>query len=189
LRRALGGTAPTFEELDAEAAAVPPGAEGLFFLPYLAGERTPIWDVAARGAFVGLDLHHGRGHLWRAVLEGIALSFLDCASILEAPLREVVAANGGGKSAVFRQILCDALGVPLAYAPSASGTVAGAAVLAGLASGALASPAASRDFRGHLVRHTPDRGVTAYHRELLALRRAAYAGLRPVFSAATTTRG
>ncbi|HEY8076835.1 MAG TPA: FGGY family carbohydrate kinase, partial [Labilithrix sp.] len=90
LRRALG--MPSFEELDAEAATIAPGSEGLLFLPYLQGERTPIWDVTARGTYVGLSLAHGRGHLWRALLEGIALSFVDCASILAAPLRELVAA-------------------------------------------------------------------------------------------------
>ncbi len=180
LRRALG--MPSFEELDAEASAVAPGADGLLFLPYLQGERTPIWDVTARGTFVGLSLAHGRGHLWRALLEGIALSFVDCASILAAPLREVVAANGGGKSALFRQILCDALGVPLSYAPSASGTVAGAAILAGLATGALSSPTASRHFRGPLTDHAPSPSATARYNALLPLRRTAYESLRPTFT-------
>ena len=66
------GALPSFDVLDAEAARVPVGSDGLLFLPYLQGERTPIWDVAARGAYVGLGLNHGRGHLWRALLEGIA---------------------------------------------------------------------------------------------------------------------
>jgi xylulokinase len=184
LRASLGK--PSFEDLDAEASRIPAGSEGLLFLPYLQGERTPIWDVNARGAYVGLSLQHGRGHLWRALLEGIALSFADCASILNAPLRSVLAANGGGKSALFRQILCDALGVPLEYAPSASGTVAGAAVLAGLASNQLPSAASSRAFRGPLTRHTPS-GASIYQ-VLLSLRRESYAGLSPVFSGLATRR-
>jgi xylulokinase len=135
----------SFETLDAEAAATPPGANGLVLLPYLQGERTPIWNVAARGVFFGLDLSHGRGHLYRAVLEAIALSFRHCQEIVGehgVALAEVIAANGGGKSALFRQILCDALGVPLAYVPSGGGTLAGAAVLAGLGVGTLANGAA-----------------------------------------------
>lgn len=175
---------PTFEVLEKEAAAVPAGSGGLLFLPYLAGERTPIWDVGARGAYVGLSLDHGRGHLWRALLEGIALSFADIQGVLEdggVVLREVVAANGGGKSPLFRQILCDALGVPLHYAPRASGTVAGAAVLAGMGSGVFTSADASRAFRGETLHHVPSPSATARYRELLAIRRQTYRALRPTF--------
>jgi sugar (pentulose or hexulose) kinase len=181
---ALRGALPAFETLDAEAERIQVGSDGLLFLPYLQGERTPIWDVDARGAYVGLGLHHGRGHLWRALLEGIALAFVDCQEVLEndgVVLRDVVAANGGGKSEVFRQILCDALGVPLAYAPGAPGTVAGAALLAAIGTGLLA-PNEARSWRGSVVRHEPRPKNTARYRELLALRREAYRGLRPVFS-------
>jgi xylulokinase len=178
------GALPTFEALDAEAARVPAGSEGLLFLPYLQGERTPIWDVAARGSYVGLGLHHARGHLWRALLEGIALGFVDAQAVLEdggVVLREVIAANGGGKSALFRQILCDALGVPLAYTPGGGGTVAGAAILAGLGVGALSSAADARAWRGETVRHAPELTNTQKYRAILALRRQAYAGLKDVF--------
>jgi len=194
LRRALGGAGgalPRFEELDEEAARVPSGADGLLFLPYLQGERTPIWDVDARGAYVGLGLGHGRGHLWRALLEGIALGFVDCQAVVEdagVKLREVLAANGGGKSALFRQILCDALGVPLAYTPKGGGTIAGAAVLAGMGAGLLGADAAKR-WRGEEVRHAPDATAHGKYRELLTVRRAAYQALRPTFGALGATRG
>jgi xylulokinase len=181
---AVRGALPTFDVLDGEATRVPPGSEGLLFLPYLQGERTPIWDVMARGSYVGLGLHHGRGHLWRSLLEGIALGFVDCQAVLEdggVQLREVIAANGGGKSALFRQILCDALGVPLAYTPKGGGTVAGAAILAGLGAGVLRGVADARSWRGEMVRHDPDLAAHARYRELLGLRRSAYAGLRDVF--------
>ncbi|MBX3202238.1 MAG: hypothetical protein KF894_29175 [Labilithrix sp.] len=193
LARADGAGAPSelpsFAVLDAEATAV--ASDGLLFLPYLQGERTPIWDTDARGAYVGLGLHHGRGHLWRALLEGIALGFVDCQEVLEQDgvhLRDVVAANGGGKSALFRQILCDALGVPLTYTPASGGTVAGAAILAGLGTGAIAAPTDARAWRGSSVRHEPDARAHARYRELLALRREAYAGLRPVFAGLAATR-
>ncbi len=183
---AVRGALPSFDVLDAEATPIDTGSGGLLFLPYLQGERTPLWDVNARGAYVGLGLEHGRGHLWRALLEGIALSFVDCQAVLEESgtrLRNVVAANGGGRSALFRQILCDALGVPLAYAPHAGGTVAGAALLAGLGVGLIEGPEAARAWRGPVVEHVPDLARTARFRELLAWRREAYAGLRGVFHA------
>lgn len=181
---AVRSALPTFEVLDGEAARVPAGSDGLLFLPYLQGERTPIWDVAARGSYVGLGLQHGRGHLWRSLLEGIALGFVDCQAVLEeggVVLREVMAANGGGKSALFRQILCDALGVPLAYTPKGGGTVAGAAILAGLGAGILGSAEEARGWRGELIRHEPDLAAHARYRDLLELRRASYAGLKGVF--------
>ena len=185
------GALPSFEVLDGEASRVSAGSDGLLFLPYLQGERTPIWDVSARGAYVGLGLNHGRGHLWRALLEGVALGFVDCQAVLEdggVVLREVVAANGGGKSALFRQILCDALGVPLAYAAKGGGTVAGAAILAGLGAGVFAKPGDARGWRGALLNHEPNAAAHARYRELLALRRAAYAGLRGVYEGLAALR-
>lgn len=182
---AVRGALPTFEVLDLEASRVTTGSDGLLLLPYLQGERTPIWDVSARGAYIGLGLQHGRGHLWRALLEGVALGFVDCQDVLEdggVVLREVVAANGGGKSALFRQILCDALGVPLAYAPKGGGTVAGAAILAGLGAGILGRAEDARAWRGQVIQHDPDARAHARYRDLLALRREAYAGLKGVFA-------
>ncbi|MFO0738027.1 MAG: FGGY family carbohydrate kinase [Labilithrix sp.] len=190
LRKTLGGV--PHAELDAEAARIAPGAESLLFLPYLQGERTPIWDTEARGTFTGLGLNHGRAHLWRALLEGIALSFVDCQEVLESDggvrLREVTAANGGGKSALFRQILCDALGVPLEYTPVSGGTVAGAAMLAALGIGALASVADAKKWRGEVIRHTPSAEAHARYRALLPVRRALYESLKQTQSKLTSFR-
>lgn len=180
LRRALGNIA--HEDLEREAAALAPGANGLLFLPYLQGERTPIWDAEARGSFIGLGLNHTRGHLWRALLEGIALSFVDCQQVLAedgVQFAEVIAADGGGKSALFRQILCDALGVPLKYTPVSGGTVGGAAILAGLGIGALTTP---RPWPRESIRHDPNAEAHGKYRALLPIRRQAYANLRPVFA-------
>lgn len=189
---AVRGALPSFEALEAEAAAVEAGADGLLCLPYLQGERTPIWDTEARGVFVGLGLHHGRGHLWRALLEGIALGFVDCQQILESAgvrLRGVVAANGGGKSALFRQILCDALGVPLSYTPQGGGTVAGAAILAALGVKLLSDANEAKGWRGSTLRHEPDPTAQARYRELLGLRREVYSGVKSVFPALARFRG
>ena len=188
---AIRGALPSFEALEAEADPVPAGSDGLLCLPYLQGERTPIWDTEARGVFVGLGLHHGRGHLWRALLEGIALGFVDCQEILAASgvtIRSVVAANGGGKSSLFRQILADALGVPLSYAPEGHGTVAGAAILAGLGSGLLSDASEARSWRGSTLRHEPDPRAHSRYRDLLALRRQVYAGMKGVFPELTRLR-
>jgi len=147
------------------------------------GERTPIWDAAARGTFVGLTLAHGRGHLYRAVLEGIAVSFRHCLEVGRErgmELHEVIAVNGGARSALFRQILCDALGVPLAYRPDSPGALAGAALLAGLGAGVLESVEAAKRWRGPLARHLPDAGRSALYAALLAERVDLYARLRRV---------
>jgi xylulokinase len=172
-----GACAPgvAHDVLDAEAAAVAPGAEGLVFLPYLQGERTPLWNVDARGAFVGLELRHGRGAMWRAVLEGIALSFEHCADVVRASgvaLARVTATNGAGKSALFRQVIADALGVPLAYAPASAGTVAGAAFLAGLGVGAIPGPEHARSWLGPTVDCAPRPDAQAVYKALFARRGA-----------------
>lgn len=172
-----------FDTLDAEAAAVPAGAGGLTLMPYLQGERTPYWDADARGTFLGLTLAHGRGHLYRAVLEGIAVSFRHCANVVRGSgvtLREVIVVDGGARSALWRQIIADALGVPLFYLPDAAGAPAGAAVLAGLGSGALAGVETARRWRGPLVRHAPDPARTATYERMLARRTELYPALRRI---------
>jgi sugar (pentulose or hexulose) kinase len=181
--RSIAAPGAAFETLDAEAAAVPAGADGLRLLPYLQGERTPVWDAGACGAFVGLSLVHGRGHLYRAVLEGVAVSFRHCAEIAAEKglaLREVIAVNGGARSAVWRQILCDALGVPLLYVPDGAGAPTGGALLAGMAVGLVDGVATARRWRSALVRHAPDAGRTATYAALLAARRALYSAIRQI---------
>ncbi len=104
----------SFDDLTAAAAEVPPGSDGLIFLPYLSGERTPHPDPLARGAFVGLTTRHTQAHMTRAVLEGVAFSLRDCFGLMEnAGLPDhlqVRIAGGGAKSAVWRQIIADVIG-------------------------------------------------------------------------------
>jgi len=167
-----------WETLETEAAGVPPGADGVVVLPYLQGERTPIWDERARGVFSGLALHHGRGHLYRALLEGIALSFRHSLAVAETTglqLHEVIATNGAGKSALLRQTLADALGAPLVWSPQSGGTLAGAAILAGLGIGSIREPAVGRRWMqeaGGLHRHVPDPGAHARLEHVFARRQA-----------------
>ena len=129
----------SFDELTALAAAVPPGSDGLIFLPYLSGERTPHPDPLARGAFVGLTVRHGLGHMVRAVLEGVAFSLRDVFDLVRAtspePLRDLRASGGGTNSALWKQIIADTLGVPISLTGTAEGVASGAAILAGVAAG------------------------------------------------------
>ncbi|HUG53683.1 MAG TPA: xylulokinase [Vicinamibacteria bacterium] len=131
-----------FDALVAEAEEAPPGAEGLLFLPYLSGERTPYPDPLARGAFVGLTTRHRRAHLTRAVLEGVAFSMRDCMGLFAQAglrsVRQVRVAGGGARSALWRRIVASALGVELVTVNSTEGAAFGAALLAGVGAGAWA---------------------------------------------------
>ena len=99
--------------LTAEAEAVAAGSSGLFFLPYLSGERTPHADPDARGCFIGLTLSHQRGHLIRSILEGVTYSMRESLAIFEGlgvPIKQIRASGGGARSALWRQIQADAFG-------------------------------------------------------------------------------
>jgi xylulokinase len=127
-----------FDRLVAEAEAWAPGTEGLLFLPYLAGERTPHADPDARGAFVGLELRHDRGALVRAVLEGVAFGLRDSLDLLRALGVEAVtarASGGGARSRLWLRIVASVLGVPLELTESQEGSAFGAALLGGVAGG------------------------------------------------------
>lgn len=132
-----------YADLDKEAEAVNAGAEGLMFLPYLMGERAPLLDPGARGAFVGLSVGHGRGHLARAVMEGVAHSLrqvMDVASRELSLVGPVRATGGGARSDLWRRILAATLNRPVARLTSPEGPAFGAAILAAEATGA-AEPA------------------------------------------------
>ncbi len=133
----LTGVDP-YEVMIAEAARVAPGCEGLLFLPYLTGERTPHPDPNARGAFVGLTLRHGKGALVRAVLEGVAYGLRDSLELLRAlqiPIHQVRASGGGARSSLWRQIMADIFGVELVTINITEGAAYGAALLAGVGAG------------------------------------------------------
>jgi len=127
-----------YDVLTEEAAVTPPGAEGLFFLPYLAGERTPHADPLARGAFVGLTLKHTRGHMVRALLEGVTYSLRDCLAIIEeqgVAVKQIRASGGGAKSAFWRQLQADVLGKTVVQMAADEGPAYGVALLAAVGAG------------------------------------------------------
>jgi xylulokinase len=128
-----------FEALVAEAEPWEPGAAGLTFLPYLAGERTPHANPLARGALAGLSLHHDRGALVRAVLEGVACGLRDCADLVlaldVAQPRSARASGGGARSNLWLAIVASALELPIERPAVEEGAAFGAALLGGVAAG------------------------------------------------------
>jgi xylulokinase len=133
-----------YQQLVEEAAGWEPGAEGLTFLPYLAGERTPHADPDARGAFAGLSLRHDRGALVRAVLEGVAFGLRDCLDVVQAvgAAPEVARASGGGaRNELWLRIVASVLELPVERVAVEEGAAYGAALLGGVAGGVFADPA------------------------------------------------
>jgi xylulokinase len=121
-----------------EAAEVPPGADGLVCLPALAGERTPIWDPKARGAFVGLTLGHRRGHLVRAILEGgacVVRRVVEAIVAMGERVEEVRLVGGAAQSDLWTQIRADILGLPIRRMPVREASALGAAILAAVGAG------------------------------------------------------
>jgi len=122
-----------YDAMTAEAATAPLGAHGLFWLPYLMGERTPHLDASCRAAWVGLTAKHRRAEMIRAVLEGVSYSQKDCLEIIEAlgvPVRAVRVSGGGAKSALWRQMLADVFARPVTTLETREGSAYGAALLA-----------------------------------------------------------
>jgi len=127
-----------YKQLTAEAARVPAGAEGLQFLPYLAGERTPHLDPDARGALIGITLKHGRGHVVRAIMEGVTLALRDSYEImreLDVPVRQIRASGGGSKNPFWRQMQADVFGKPVTAMVADEGAAYGVALLAAVGAG------------------------------------------------------
>lgn len=128
-----------FALIDALAAETPAGADGLVFLPYLFGERSPIWDPNAKGVFYGLTFDKTRGHFFRAVMEGAAFALrhnLECAERAGAPVGEMFAMGGAANSALWTQIKADITGKVIHVPASDTATTLGAAILAGVGAGA-----------------------------------------------------
>ncbi len=177
----------SFDDLLREAETVPAGSEGLQFLPYLSGERTPHPDPQARGAFIGLTIRHGRGHLTRAVLEGVAFGLKDSFTLIQnAGLERVVqvrASGGGTKGALWRQILASVLESELVTVNTAEGAAFGAALLAGVGAGAwLDVPAACRAAIKITGRTVPDDAQFDSYRQSYALYRELYPALKSSFA-------
>ena len=134
----LSGEENAYEKLSSLAGGVAAGSEGILFLPYLAGERSPLMDPLARGSFVGLTLRHGQGHVSRAIMEGVAYALrqvLETISELSVPVGNLLAAGNGLESSVWRQIMADVLNRPLSLSREGEQAGRGAAMIAGIGAG------------------------------------------------------
>lgn len=142
-RKNLAPTA-SYDELTAEAAMAPAGSQGLYWLPYLMGERTPHLDASARGGWVGLTAKHTRADLIRAVLEGVAYSQKDCLDIIEklgVTVKSVRLSGGGARSSFWRQMFADVFGKRVAMLETEEGSAYGVALLSMVGTGQFASVA------------------------------------------------
>jgi xylulokinase len=175
-----------YEILSKEAASVSAGSEGLVFLPYLQGERTPHLDPYARGGWIGLTASHDRRHLVRSVLEGVAFSLKDCFNIISEQglrLEQIRATGGGAKSPLWRQIIADVLGTELVTTNATEGPAFGAALLAGVAGGVYGSvqQACAQTVRV-LERTAPNPATADAYARAYETYTALYPALKPIIS-------
>ena len=186
------GTDP-YDLMTRGAATVPPGSEGLLFLPYLTGERTPYPDPDATGVFFGASLRTTRAYFARAVLEGVAYSFKDAFRLLEeigVPVHEVRASGGGAKSAFWLQVLADVIGQPHRLLNVDEGPAFGAALLAGVGTGTFASvPEACQATIRTTSETAPGAETSAVYEKYYPLYRELYPALQASFKKAAQITG
>ena len=127
-----------YDLMTKEAEQAEPGSQGLIYLPYLMGERTPHLDPYARGVFFGLTAKHNRSHMIRSVMEGVVYSLKDCLEIIkemDVPIQDIRASGGGSRSDLWRQMQADVFNTPITTISSSEGPALGAALLAGVGAG------------------------------------------------------
>lgn len=184
---AVVGESHPHAALDALAATIPPGSEGVTLLPYFLGEKSPIQDPWARGTISGLSLNHGIGHLWRAALESVGFAFrhhIEVFDELGYPVRRVLISDGGSRSMIWMQIVSDILQMPLQSLEGHPGSCLGAAWVAAIGVGAASdwTGASALVRQGPQIRPDP-RNAEAYTRSYRRYR-ALYGDLAPWFASA-----
>lgn len=174
-----------FDELISETANIPIGSEGLLFLPYLTGERTPYPDPLARGAFVGLTTRHTKAHMTRAILEGVSFGLKDSFELMRAvgmPVTQVRVQGGGAKSVIWRQILADVLDAPLVRTSTTEGAAFGAAVLAAVGANIYADVSTACEAMVEITDETLPTGNAADYENPYSLYRRLYPALKETFT-------
>jgi xylulokinase len=174
-----------YDLLIGEAQPVPAGSQGLFFLPYLSGERTPHADPDARGCFVGLTLAHTRGHMIRAILEGVTYAMRDSLAIFEdlgVPIRQIRASGGGARSPLWRQIQADMFGRKVVTINTEEGPAYGVALLAAVGGGEFKDVREACAATIRVAEETsPTRSTRKYYDRALPIYRQLYRSLKDDF--------
>jgi xylulokinase len=174
-----------YDQLTAEAASVPPGADGLLWAPYLMGERTPHLDPDARGVLAGLTASHTRAHVVRAILEGVAFSLKDTFTIFEemnVPVKRIRLGGGGARSPLWRQIQADVYGHEVEIVEAEEGAAYGAAILAGVGARIWPSVDAACDSVVRVVdRVQPNPANAAVMKSAYAAYRRVYPAMKSIF--------
>jgi xylulokinase len=179
--------AVSFDELIDEAQDIQPGSEGLIFLPYLTGERTPHPDPLARAAWIGLTVRHTRAHMTRAVLEGVAFGIKDSFTLIQkaglGSIDQVRISGGGAKSILWRQIIADVLGVELVTVNTTEGAAYGAALLAGVGAGSFYTVQEACEAVIQITGRTSPSDDTQLYQQFYPRYRALYPALASEFKA------
>ena len=180
------GRGDAYDALSVEAGEVPPGADGLVFLPCMQGAMAPEWNGAARGVFAGLTLAHTRAHMTRAILEGSAFALRDILEAMVAAgleVRRLTIVGGGAKGPLWRQIKADVTGYPIRVPTSVETTATGAAILAAVGAGVYqtVSDATASFVSYEPEEHRPDPEAHERYGESYRRYRDVYFGLKPVF--------
>ncbi len=174
-----------YDSLTAEAASSPAGAHGLFWLPYLMGERTPHLDASARGGWIGITARHNRADLVRALLEGVSYSQKDCLDLVEqmgVAVDSVRASGGGARSPFWRQLLADIFGKRVVTLETQEGSAYGAALLGMVGTGAFASvPEACQATIREVDSVPPRRHETQFYRRGHEVYKSLYPSLKPLY--------
>lgn len=174
----------SFELMDRLAEASPAGANGIFFHPYLQGERCPYWDSSLRGSFIGLGMGSSRGDMLRALLEGVAFSLRDCRRLideLELPMKRIFLIGGGARSRIWSEIVCNVMNVPVEL-PSPGDASFGTALLAGTGVGIYPDcRSAVRVCLAISRRIEPDPALSAKYAERFETYRAVHDALAPIY--------
>ena len=188
VRDRLFPEAGDYDRLTEMAAAVPAGAEGVIFLPYLLGERSPYWNPDARAVFFGLSMRHGRDHLVRAVMEGVAFAMCNVLRVLEETASEAVecrATGGFAQSPLWRQIVADVFDRPVAFPADHESSCFGAAIMAMKAVGVIDSLEAADGLVRIEHRHEPNEQDADVYRRMMPLFADLYRDLEKEFASLT----
>ena len=180
-----------YDDLLAPAADIPAGSEGLLFLPYLTGERTPHPDPLARGAFVGLTIRHTKAHMTRSVIEGVSFGLRDSMELIKGAglgqIKQVRVSGGGARSALWRQMLSDVMNSELVTVNTTEGAAFGAALLAGVGCGVWKTvEECCKATIKTLDSTTPNAGTVAVYEQYYHQYTALYPALKPTFEAVAT---